>query len=365
MQQKQKEKIILVSVQKKARLIADNIAELRALAEAAGGEVIGQLGQIRSYPQVSTYIGRGKLDELKHLIEEMEPDLVIFDGELSPVQIRNIEDTLPVRIIDRTMLILDIFARRAQSKEGKLQVELATLQYRLPRLTGRGITMSRTGGGIGTRGAGEQQLEMDRRYIRRRIKDVERQLERVEKTRQLHRKQRDKTGIKVISLAGYTNAGKSSLFNALCRIAHNSGQDQVEANNRLFQTLDTTTRRIQINRDTVVLISDTVGFIRDLPHHLVAAFRSTLEEAIDADLLLHVVDISDPDYLIKMQVGEEVLTSLGAEPDRIVTVYNKVDRGPTPVSVSAGAVYVSALTGNGINELLQFLGDKLNENEFR
>jgi len=347
------ERAVLVGVKLKKEQNFDfesSLEELRGLTEAAGGEVIATLVQAKDRPSSSTYIGKGKLEELTHLVAELEPDLVIFDSELSPVQLRNLEDAVETRIIDRTILILDIFSQRARTREGILQVELANLEYRLPRLTGRGAEMSRLGGGIGTRGAGEQKLELDRRRIRNRIQDIKHQMQKLESTRQLHRKQRQRAGLKTISLVGYTNAGKSSLFNTLCKNAHRSGNEQVEADERLFQTLDTTTRKISLPSGRDILITDTVGFIQNLPHHLVAAFRSTLEETVDADVLLHVVDASGPDYLDKIQVVEKVLQDLGAEPDKILTVFNKVDI----IDFHPGneGNFVSAKTGKGIEELL-------------
>jgi len=303
-------------------------------------------------------LGKGKLEELKHLIEEKEADLVIFDQELTPVQLRNIEQELDIKVIDRTMLILDIFAQRARSSEGLLQVELARLEYSLPRLTGQGKEMGRITGGIGTRGgAGEQKLELDRRRIRRRIRDLKEQMNNVKKNREMQRKQRTRSGIPVVSLVGYTNAGKSSLFNALCQRASRKGQSQVEADDRLFQTLDTTTRRIQLEGVGDALITDTVGFIRKLPHHLVQAFRSTLEEAVGADLLLNVVDLSDPDYLEKLEVVEELLLELGAERERIITVFNKVDK--CPGLQGSDGVYISARSGQGLPELFQIISSRL------
>jgi len=329
----------------------DYMDELKGLTEAAGGEVVGTLLQARKRPESSSYIGKGKVEELKHLIEELEADTVIFERELSPVQLRNLEEWLEIRVIDRTMLILDIFKQRAQSREGKLQVELATLQYRLPRLRGIGSQLSRLGAGIGTRGAGEQKLELDRRYIRKRIQEIKKHIEKLENTRKLHRKQRHRSGIKTVSLVGYTNAGKSTLLNALCTMAHKSGTNQVEADSRLFQTLDTTTRRIELSRGEQLLITDTVGFIQKLPHDLVAAFHSTLEEAVDADLLLHVVDASDENYLEKIRIVEDVLTDLGADKERILTVFNKIDL-LADVPYSTGAICVSAKNGIGMKELL-------------
>jgi GTP-binding protein HflX len=248
------------------------------------------------------------------------------------------------------MLILDIFNMRARSREGRLQVELANLEYRLPRLTGIGKEMSRLGAGIGTRGAGEQKLELDKRHIRSRIQDLKKQLEKVENTRKNQKKQRQRAGLQVISLVGYTNAGKSSLFNLLCSTRHRSGQAQVEADARLFQTLDTTTRKIKLPSHREVLLSDSVGFIQNLPHHLVAAFRSTLEEAVEADLLLHVVDAADVNHMEKMLIVENVLSDLGADVNRILTVYNKVDK--LDIFPRQG-VYVSAKSGEGLERLLE------------
>jgi len=328
------------------------------LVETAGGRVIAVLAQARERVDSATCIGRGKLEELKHLAEELEPDLIIFNTELSPVQLRNLENSIEVRVIDRTMLILDIFARRARSREGILQVQLASLEYRLPRLTGMGRELSRTGGGIGTRGAGEQKLEMDRRVIRRRIKDIKQQLEKVERTRNLHRKQRQRRGLPLVSLVGYTNAGKSSLFNALCKIGHSSGNEQVEADDRLFQTLDTTIRKIRLDTGQEILISDTVGFIQNLPHNLVAAFRSTLEEALEADLLLHVIDISDPDYLEKVDTVDEVLQQLRADSERVLRVFNKIDLIDAS-SCSFERPCISARCGTGIRDLLETIALKV------
>ncbi len=337
--------------------------ELKALTEAAGGQVAGSLVQNKQRPENATYIGSGKIEELKHLIIQSEADTVIFDRELSPVQLRNLEERLEIKVLDRTMLILDIFKQRAKSKEGKLQVELATLQYRLPRLRGKGQDLSRLGAGIGTRGAGEQKLELDRRYIRKRIKDIEKQIGKIEKTRGLHRKQRNRAGLKTISLVGYTNAGKSTLFNALCKIAHKSGHEQVEADKRLFQTLDTTTRRIELCKGENVLLVDTVGFIRELPHNLVAAFRSTLEEAVFADLILHVVDIADEEYLEKIELVEEVLSDLGADQERILTVFNKIDLLEDKPDIN-GVPGISAASAWGLNDLLETIRTRLNNEEF-
>lgn len=354
MELNKKEKVIIVGIKTSRISNADfvtDMEELEGLVEAAGGEVIISLTQNRNRPDAANYIGKGKLEELLHLVEELEPDLVVFDTELTPVQLRNLEDILNIRVIDRTMLILDIFGQRARSKEGLLQVELAKLQYQLPRLTGKGRELSRIGGGIGARGAGEQKLELDRRQIRKRIKDIKNQMEKAEKTRELHRKQRERAGLKVVSLIGYTNAGKSSLFNALCEIAHPSGAKQVEAHDMLFQTLDTTTRKITLPSGQAFLLSDTVGFIKNLPHHLVAAFKSTLEEAVEADLLINVVDVSDQNYMEKILVVEEVLKELGADIDKVITVLNKADL-LDDIPVGEGELYISARTGMGLGDLL-------------
>lgn len=328
--------------------------ELAALAEAAGGMVTATLVQVRERPDHRTYIGKGKITELLYLVEESHADLVIFDRELSPGQLRSLEEQLPIKVIDRTMLILDIFTTRAHSLEGKLQVELAALEYQLPRLVGKGQLLSRTGAGIGTRGLGEQKLELDRRYLRRRINDIKRQLAKLENTRDLHRKQRLRRGLKTISLVGYTNAGKSSLFNALCQKAHSSGQNQAEADQRLFQTLDTTTRKIKFSGGHEALISDTVGFVQDLPPHLIAAFRSTLEEAIAANIILHVIDVSDEAYLDKVEVVNQVLEQLGASPEQVYMVFNKIDK-TSDIDWHGSVPRISALTGQGITELLSFV----------
>lgn len=362
-----KEKAILVGVKTNRMLTSDfeaDMDELQGLVEAAGKEVIATVVQSRPRPEAATYIGKGKLEELIHLIEELEPDLVVFDNELSPIQLRNIEETLKVEIVDRTMLILDIFGQRARSKEGILQVELARLEYQLPRLTGKGKELSRIGGsvGAGVRGAGEQKLELDKRHIRKRIKDIKNQMAKVQKTRDLHRKQRTRAGLKVVSLVGYTNAGKSSVFNALCEIAHPSGVKQVAAENMLFQTLDTTTRKIKISPYNEILLSDTVGFIKNLPHHLVAAFKSTLEEAVEADLLIHVVDVSDPNYMEKMVTVNKVLQDLGADNEKVITVLNKSDL-LEHIPEDKHNLYISASTGLGLSDLLKKIEEILFSNQ--
>lgn len=359
MEHKFKKALLVTLKQRKQNSIGFGpaIEEMQNLAKTAGFQIMATLIQTREQPHRSTYIGKGKLEELEHLIEELEPELIIFNGELSPVQLRNLEEPIRVRIIDRTMLILEIFSLQARTLEGKLQVELAGLEYRLPRLTGKGKELSRIGGGIGARGMGEQKLELDRRQTRKRIREIKKQMQKVEKTRELHKKRRRRAGLKVVSLVGYTNAGKSSLFNALCVAGHVTGTEQVVVGERLFQTLDPTTRKIKLDSRVEVLITDTVGFIQNLPHNLVAAFRSTLEEAVEADLLLHVVDIADPQYLEKMVVVEGVLEELGADKENILTVFNKADMlGQENVWQKN---YISAHTGKGIKWLLDAIGQKL------
>lgn len=281
--------------------------------------MLAKVIQFRDQIDPSWLIGRGKAEEIVQLAEEKAADLVIFDQELSPAQVRNLERLFPCKVIDRTQLILDIFAQRARTREGRLQVELAQLEYMLPRLAGRGKELSRLGGGIGTRGPGEKKLETDRRHIQRQIRVLKRELEEVKKHRQLHHQRRKKMDLIQVALVGYTNAGKSTLLNRLTG-------SEVYAENQLFATLDPTTRLLQLPSGKKVLLTDTVGFIRNLPHQLVAAFRSTLEQVTVADLLLHVVDASHPEAGEQMEAVEKVLKELGAAHLPILTVYNKADR---------------------------------------
>ena len=296
----------------------ESMAELCELAKTAGAEVVCEVVQNKPDIEAATYMGEGKLEEIRLAVEELEVDTVIFDDELSPVQLRNITDMLGVKVIDRTILILDIFAMRARSGEGKLQVELAQLKYRLPRLRGLGVSMSRTGGGIGTRGPGETKLESDRRHINRRISALEAEIKELSKHRDLLRSRRKKDGTITACLVGYTNAGKSSLLNRLT-------DSDVLAENKLFATLDTTSRGLVLEDNRKILLIDTVGFIRKLPHHLVEAFKSTLEETVVADFLIHVIDASNPQYQNHIKVVESVLSDLGAAGKPIIEVYNKVD----------------------------------------
>ena len=334
---------------------AESLDELERLTETAGAEVLGKVLQQKNRPDAAFYIGQGKAEELALLRQTEEANLFIFDDELSGAQLRNLEETLGCKVIDRTTLILDIFARRATSREGKLQVELAQNKYRLPRLTGEGVALSRLGGGIGTRGPGESKLEVDRRAIRRRISDLEREVKTVTRQRGVRRTMREKTGIATVAIVGYTNAGKSTLLNAL------SGSEVV-AEDKLFATLDPVTRRVEIE-GTPVLLTDTVGFIQKLPHDLVDAFRSTLEEALHADLLLHVVDASAPDASSQYHVAEGVLNSLGAADRPRIVALNKIDRlnGVQPVLDSGEAVRVeiSAATGEGLDALREAIRVKV------
>lgn len=316
----QLEKVIIVGCQtsRNDRNFHYSMEELKSLTETANGKVVATLTQKRERPDHATYIGKGKVEELKALEEELEADLIIFNDELSPSQVRNLSSFLKGKIIDRTQLILDIFALRARSKEGKLQVELAQLEYLLPRLGGQGLVLSRLGGGIGTRGPGETKLETDRRHIRRRIHDIKMQLSAIVEHRERHRERRKKNKAFQIALVGYTNAGKSTLFNRLT-------EAQSLEENKLFATLDPLTRQMILPCGFSALLTDTVGFIQDLPTTLVAAFRSTLEEVRDADLLLHVVDSSNPDYFQHEQTVQKLLQELNADHIPQLTVYNKTD----------------------------------------
>ncbi len=325
----------------------ESLDELERLTDTAGAEVLQKVLQQKNKPDAAFYIGQGKADELALMRQSLEANLFIFDDELTGAQLRNLEEALRCKVIDRTALILDIFARRATSREGKLQVELAQNKYRLPRLTGEGVALSRLGGGIGTRGPGESKLEVDRRAIRRRITDLEREVKEVTRQRGVRRSMREKTGIATVAIVGYTNAGKSTLLNAL------SGSD-VLSEDKLFATLDPVTRRVELE-GTPVLLTDTVGFIKKLPHDLVDAFRSTLEEALHADLLLHVVDASASDACEQYRVAESVLNSLGAADRPRVIALNKIDRlnGVQPVldCGEATRVDISAATGEGLDAL--------------
>lgn len=351
--QKTKEKAILVGLNtgKNNEDIDRSMVELALLADTAGATVLDQVIQNRDAPDRAYYIGKGKAEELAAFSKLREVDMVIFNDELSPSQIRNLDRKLDTKVIDRTALILDIFARRALSREGKLQVELAQMHYMLPRLIGLGDQLSRLGGGIGTRGPGETQLEVDRRVIRRRISELKREILALRKHRALHRQRRKRNRFHIISLVGYTNAGKSTLLNVLT-------DSDLYTEDKLFATLDPMVRRGMINGGMEVLFSDTVGFIEKLPQQLITAFRATLEEIASADILLHVVDISHPDYLNQVKVVRDHLAGIDSQYfQREIIVFNKTDL----IDVEAeklylarefpGALYISALQKEGVNNL--------------
>lgn len=347
------EKVILVGLDTGSQEMAErSLDELAELAKTAGAEVTGRLIQARESAHPATYIGKGKLEELKDLVWETEATGIICDDELTSAQLGNLEAELSCKIIDRTLLILDIFAARAVSGEGKIQVELAQLRYRASRLTGLGRSLSRLGGGIGTRGPGEKKLEMDRRLIRERISKLKRDLREVEKHRELIRTQRRQSGMKVAALVGYTSAGKSSIENALTDAG-------ILEDAMLFSTLDTTTRSLTLDNTQEILLTDTVGFIRKLPHHLVEAFKSTLEEAKYADIIIHVVDASNPQMEEHMHVVYDTLRQLGVEDRPVVTLFNKQDRLKQPGRQrdfqADYSIPTSAKTGQGLEELKKAL----------
>lgn len=341
--------------------IDDSLEELALLAVTAGAEVVGALVQRLQRPTPTYYLGKGKLEELAALREEAGYDVVLFDDELSPTQQRNLEQALEVKIIDRTALILDIFAKRARTHEGRLQVELAQHEYLLPRLVGQWSHLERLGGGIGTRGPGESQLETDRRLIRQKIHRLQREIEGVRKHRALYRRQRNLQGIPLVSLIGYTNSGKSTLLNSL------SNAD-VFVEDKLFATLDPTTRRLTIPGKNEVLITDTVGFIQKLPHTVIAAFRATLEELEEAALLLHVIDITHRNAVEQSVTVEKILTELGLGEKPRIAVLNKIDLlapseediGDFPSAIKdQEAVLISAARGWGLSGLLERIAEKL------
>ena len=356
---RKKEKVILVAAAlddlEKAEQSLDELGEL---VKTAGAEVAGQMIQLRDAVHPGTYIGSGKLDELKWLVWEKEADGIVCDDELSPSQINNLEEVLDCKIMDRTLVILDIFAARASTKEGKIQVELAQLKYRQSRLTGLGKSLSRLGGGIGTRGPGEKKLEMDRRLIKSRIAQLNRELADVRRHREVTREQRSRNHMPVCALVGYTNAGKSTLLNTL------TGASVLEED-KLFATLDPTTRVLNLPGGQKILLTDTVGFISKLPHNLIETFRSTLEEAKYADVILHVADMSNPQMDEQMYVTYETLEELGVLNKTVITVFNKCDKAGEDLLIrdfkSDARVVVSAKTGQGLDTLKEILEDWIRE----
>lgn len=346
------ERAILVGIPDQEQY--DTLEELAQLAETAGANVVGRFSQKKRAIDNATYIGSGKAEELSLAASELNADLFIFDDELNAVQLRNLEEILGVRVIDRTTLILDIFAARAQSREGKLQVELAQLKYRLPRLVGQGQVLSRLGAGIGTRGPGEKKLEIDRRRIRRRIYELEQELAEIDTQRRLRREKREKNAMPVVALVGYTNAGKSTLLNLL------SGAG-VLAEDKLFATLDPVVRQVTLPGGTAVLFSDTVGFINKLPHDLIQAFRSTLQEVTGADLILHVIDAASSYRDAQYGVVVDVLSSLSAGDTPRIDVYNKMDLVTERPPAAENVCYISAAKGIGIESLLAFVERALNQ----
>ncbi|MEZ3497846.1 MAG: GTPase HflX [Lachnospiraceae bacterium] len=341
------ERALLLGVDTGEYDCAASLAELEELSRTAGAEVVGTVSQKLPNPNPATYIGSGRMEEVCAFCRANEVDLIVADGELAPAQQRNIEAQTDTRVIDRTTLILDIFAQRARSREGKIQVELAQLRYMLPRLTGRGKAMSRLGGGIGTRGPGESKLESDKRHIRRRIYALEEDLRQMEKRRNALRTRRKKDGVIAVAIVGYTNAGKSTLMNNLTEAG-------VLAEDKLFATLDPTARRLTLPNGQDIMLIDTVGLVRRLPHHLVEAFKSTLEEAKAADLILNVCDASDPACAEHISVTERLLSELGCTKTPMITVMNKCDRVPAlyELPTLGKTVHISARTGGGISNLL-------------
>ena len=324
----------------------ETLEELEALLETAGGVCTGKILQNRHAPDAHSFIGEGKAEEVRMLAEFTQATMVVFDNELSPGHIRALEEILGVTVLDRSALILDIFAQRAKTREGRLQVELAQYKYLLPRLSGMGKSLSRQGGGIGTRGPGETKLESDRRHIRERIARLEHELEQVRQVRGVQRERRQKNSVPVVAIVGYTNAGKSTLLNQLTDAG-------IPANNRLFDTLDTTSRQLRVSDNLDVILSDTVGFIAKLPHHLVDAFRATLEELEYADLLLHVIDSADPNREEHIRVVDSLIDKLAKPGTKVLRCYNKADLvSPEEIPIGEDVVRMSAKQGYGMDELL-------------
>ncbi|HZX21163.1 MAG TPA: GTPase HflX [Clostridia bacterium] len=364
--QGEKQRVILVGLnntgEKEGVDIEASMDELSELAEAANAEVLAIAIQNRPSVDAAYYIGKGKVEEIKQLCETLEANMVIFNDELSGSQIRNLEDMLNVNVIDRTVLILDIFAQRANTKEGRLQVELAQLKYRLPRLIGLGRQLSQLGAGIGTRGPGEQKLETDRRHILRRIDDIQHELKEVRKNRQVQRGRRAKSGLPIVALVGYTNAGKSTLMNSLLKMSERYDYArEVFVEDVLFATLDISMRKLSFPDKLEFILTDTVGFVSKLPHALIDAFKATLEEVRYADLLVHVIDASNEEYNLQKETTFNVLRELGVENKNIINVYNKIDKIPdtTLLPREDKSLAVSAKTGENLDLLIQYIRDRI------
>lgn len=355
----QEERMILVGVATNdGDDTAESLDELEELIKTAGATTVAKVIQNRECIHPGTYIGKGKIDEVRELAQQLDATGVVCDDELSPAQLKNLEEALQIKVMDRTVTILDIFAQRASTREGKIQVELAQLKYRSSRLIGLRSSLSRLGGGIGTKGPGEKKLEMDRRLIRDRISQLNKELEDVVKTRETTRQQRSKNPAPVIAIVGYTNAGKSTLLNTLTSAG-------VLSEDKLFATLDPTTRNLKLESGQEILLTDTVGFIRKLPHHLINAFRSTLEEAKYADMILHIVDSSNPEAYKHMHVVYETLENLGVKDKTIITVFNKVDKLEEQQTLkdfkADRTVMISAKSGEGLDNLLNTIEEILKE----
>lgn len=355
------ERVLLIGVSEQDGDDAeDSLEELAELVHTAGAQVVGTLIQKRERIHPGTYVGTGKVAEIAELLRTTGATGIVCDDELTPAQLKNLENMLDTKIMDRTLIILDIFAARATTSEGKIQVELAQLKYRLSRLSGLGRSLSRLGGGIGTRGPGEKKLEMDRRLINSRVAQLNRELKEVQMHREVTRAQRKRTGIPVVAIVGYTNAGKSTLLNKL------TNADVLEED-KLFATLDPTTRILELGKNQEVLLTDTVGFIRKLPHHLIQAFRSTLEEAKYADIILHVVDASNPQMDKQMHIVYETLRELEVTGKKVITAFNKTDRTDIPQPLldfkADKTLHISAKTGEGLEKLKEDLEELLRENK--
>lgn len=355
------ERVLLIGVSEQDGDDAeDSLEELAELVHTAGAQVVGTLIQKRERIHPGTYVGTGKVAEIAELLRTTGATGIVCDDELTPAQLKNLENMLDTKIMDRTLIILDIFAARATTSEGKIQVELAQLKYRLSRLSGLGRSLSRLGGGIGTRGPGEKKLEMDRRLINSRVAQLNRELKEVQMHREITRAQRKRTGIPVVAIVGYTNAGKSTLLNKL------TNADVLEED-KLFATLDPTTRILELGKNQEVLLTDTVGFIRKLPHHLIQAFRSTLEEAKYADIILHVVDASNPQMDKQMHIVYETLRELEVTEKKVITAFNKTDRTDIPQPLldfkADKTLHISAKTGEGLEKLKEDLEELLRENK--